>query len=1430
MEPGFSESAITADDTLDRASKTVGALSAAVAVAGVAGAVPSLGTSLLGASAGIVLLQAINGGYQYIKRQTDEPFMSDETKLDDIYLSLNILLRRVAYLTAVRYRHFIDEILEEKSITTFANFVAERAMKALEAQSNAQVDITTALKAEDFLDYFLASVKLSFLHESTKLDIKKEYSQTGCLFSTTTYAKWACSRPGLAIYDESLPPQYTLYESTSNIIFPGHHTSLYNQYGFITAPLSELTSQTAAISRIKLKPLNPDIMDDILQKNKQHFCVYYQVSRQDVSDYLAKARASILANQPLQSLNEYLSETMNANIIAICHDDRLRGMDLSGGDFSETMFEQVDLSECNLQDTLWTRAHLNAARFKKNELSGSNFQHAYIEKSLWEEVNFSGNFSHAKLNGSKITNCLIKTSFNQIGIEWNLVQLNNVTKEDSAQLLTVKFEEQRQENLQTINQNITTQLNNMHHESLPSYFNFRWNTDINTSFFKKIKETYIPLNIMSGAGENTPMRLTDRFEAFLNNDEQFLLLHGDVGSGKTLSVALWQEKLMEHFKKETDWLPLYIRLIDLQGQTSNTNFLKAALQTVLDQQQIKSLMENFRCVLICDALEESGLTDLHQILKQCSDLNAYWKKGYPKILVTAQTRYLLANSNEEEDYHDLLNINSNTKFPFQSECILQPFNSDQIQQYLTQYESQDIEFSNRYNTLKQNERSITAMSKNPLMLHIICEVLSPAKTLTTSRRHYSSHSPLNRDSLTEHSSSPIPWNKELATTSRLEFYNAFFKRWHHEEKHKLAKSTVNYSSFQQFIQDVAFTMYSTNQDWIEQSYTDEDCESCKTNEDELSLFLLSETQSKKMTSMLTPFTVSIRETTSFSKVLHYEFSHLSFKHYALAKRLFNILVSTDYTDKEKLDDWNHHFLTSSPDVFNFLTELIENHPSIKTAEKTLLYMIKASKGFTGLKYERAASNAITLLNRWFDFSMELEPRALSGTHLRHADLSHGNFTGMSFDNCDLTGVMFAHAKLSNCSMRRTNLKDTRFSNRLSFVYTDTQPSSFTVHPHDNEDIIAYDLKPTTSNEPYHNIALSSLAGQINHVFSGHKAPIACMAMTHSGDDILLASASKTGTIRVWEVPVKPGSRGREINKLQDKTESISSLAWSEDGCFLASTGEYGTVQIWDVAQKTIIWQSERYPFIMRCVIWDHANNAIIAAGDDGMIRTWSESARHTAQQPEVFRNNTPAIYSLALSSDGKKLISGCANGMIYIQEKNMSSPVETLAQHAAAVTSLACKNHRLASGSDDTTVRIWDLENNECIAVFHDPESRKVNQVNWLSNDDLMSGVDGGSKLRIWSSTSQSVTLRYPEKMNDNAMLSVQNCNVAGAQNLSRTTARFLSERGALVSIPKVNPESLPFVRSNSLENLIKTKQSFFSPAPTREAVEKEKEPTMQMY
>jgi WD40 repeat protein len=143
---------------------------------------------------------------------------------------------------------------------------------------------------------------------------------------------------------------------------------------------------------------------------------------------------------------------------------------------------------------------------------------------------------------------------------------------------------------------------------------------------------------------------------------------------------------------------------------------------------------------------------------------------------------------------------------------------------------------------------------------------------------------------------------------------------------------------------------------------------------------------------------------------------------------------------------------------------------------------------------------------------------------------------------------------------------------------------------------------------------------------------------YNPDGTLLASASATGAVHLWDV-----AAGREVAKLDGHRNTSIDVAFHPDGSLLASTGALDrTVRLWDVAKRTPIAVLEGHTDAVWRVAFSADGKLLASSSNDKTVRLWDPQ---THKQLVVIPMGT-IVYGMAFSPDGTRLATACGDNTV----------------------------------------------------------------------------------------------------------------------------------------------------------------------------------------
>lgn len=206
-----------------------------------------------------------------------------------------------------------------------------------------------------------------------------------------------------------------------------------------------------------------------------------------------------------------------------------------------------------------------------------------------------------------------------------------------------------------------------------------------------------------------------------------------------------------------------------------------------------------------------------------------------------------------------------------------------------------------------------------------------------------------------------------------------------------------------------------------------------------------------------------------------------------------------------------------------------------------------------------------------------------------------------------------------------------------------------------------------------------------HSFTVHQ-------LSASADGRWVLTASGDGTARLFDVEA-----GRQVRKLGGffggtHGDAVVSAALSADGTRALTGGLNGEVKYWDVNANRVVHTYRGFGHGVRQLGFLPGERQALVAGDRAPSLIDLRAGRITGTYPSPAKS----WRAFALSGDGCFVAVGDSWDGAFVRVLDLATGTQRrqFAGHANDITSVAFSGdgRRVVSGSDDWTVRVWDLD------------------------------------------------------------------------------------------------------------------------------------------
>jgi WD40 repeat protein len=274
----------------------------------------------------------------------------------------------------------------------------------------------------------------------------------------------------------------------------------------------------------------------------------------------------------------------------------------------------------------------------------------------------------------------------------------------------------------------------------------------------------------------------------------------------------------------------------------------------------------------------------------------------------------------------------------------------------------------------------------------------------------------------------------------------------------------------------------------------------------------------------------------------------------------------------------------------------------------------------------------------------------------------------------------------------------------------------------------------------------------------------------------LLSASDNGVVRWWDLPLVPpreivqqdpvvsslllgkdgtttivgageaGARlvnagtGEAIRLLEGQQGAVTSVTLSADQKTAAAGTDQGTVQLWKTDDGEAAGTFRGHVGKVTAVVLGKQLGQVFTAGIDGTVRAWK-----MAPASKLHQDRLGEVTAIAFSTDGSMVAMGIPiqdRAGILVRDLQSGKVLYELLGHQAPVTAVAFSNDgsRIVSGSEDKTLRAWDLKDAKFAELVSLEHPGPMTAVSFNKDGTQVFGASSDNAIHQWSLAEGSET------------------------------------------------------------------------------------------
>jgi WD40 repeat protein/serine/threonine protein kinase len=249
---------------------------------------------------------------------------------------------------------------------------------------------------------------------------------------------------------------------------------------------------------------------------------------------------------------------------------------------------------------------------------------------------------------------------------------------------------------------------------------------------------------------------------------------------------------------------------------------------------------------------------------------------------------------------------------------------------------------------------------------------------------------------------------------------------------------------------------------------------------------------------------------------------------------------------------------------------------------------------------------------------------------------------------------------------------------------------------------------------------------------------AVMAVTFSKDGRYFATCSADRTARLYSIPKHDDP---SLSLLQvpstiwgtplQHDHVVVAVAFSPDGTRLLTGGRDGTARLWQISHEAYRGARFVHKELVTTANFNSRGDQVVTASEGGAVRIWDRTGDKPGEN--IRPHDGIAVWSLALSADGRRLLTGAVDGKAQLWDVEHRSLIATMTYPGRISTvALSPDGKRAIAGGADQSAKVWSLDDVQPVLLFSLPHDGEVTAASFSSDGTRILTGSSDHKVRVW--------------------------------------------------------------------------------------------------